>query len=192
MMKKLFIPSILAIVAVTMVLAPTFAVVNVNAQQQDVKPDTTNTKKCQTKIQVKATGVTNGTEYTATLLDKSIVKIAADQETLSFTFNFNKAQKTAPTNEGEGVKKAPGTVPGICPAAGSELQGDVNGKVFDVTVADTKKPTRVSVDVSDVIIIDPEPEPEEPPVDPPTEPNGTDTTPNGTIPDSNNTNTTNL
>ena len=149
----------LAVISATMVLAPTLSFAQQTMEAKTKPPTEPKDKKCSTKIQVKATGVTNGTEYTATILDKSIIKTAADKETLSFTFNFNKAQKSSIIQE---MKPAP-SIPGICPAAGSELQGDVNGKTFDVTIGDVKKPTRVSVDVSD-ISVEPPIDPTEPPV----------------------------
>lgn len=166
----------LVAIATTMILAPTVSFAQMEAKPTDPK-EPKDKKKCSTKIQVRASGVTNGTEYTATILDTSIIKTAINQETLSFTFNFGKAQKAVIQE----VKPGP-VVPGICPASGSELQGDINGKTFDVTIGETKKPTRVSVDVSDIVV---EPPVEEPPVDP--EPNGTDPIPPV---DTNNTNTT--
>jgi len=181
-MNKLFLPSILAIIAVSMVLAPTFA--NANAQQQEVKPPTAGADKCKAKIQIKLTGLNNGTEYTVSLLNFAITKTAVNQETLSYTFNFAKEQKTTVEELIQSARPAP-SIPGICPAPGSELSGNVNDVVgFDVTIADTKgnKPTTKSVDVSSIL-------PEEPPIDP--EPNGTNgntTEPNGnttTEPDGN-------
>jgi hypothetical protein len=130
-MNKLFIPSVLAIIAITMVLAPTFA--TANAQEQ-VKPDTS--KVCKTKVQVKALNTVNGTDYTATLADKELTK-TAEGKSLQFTFNFNKSPS--------------------CPAKGSVLIGDVNGNEFQVTIKPTNSPTKVSVTLPDEPVVVPPP-----------------------------------
>lgn len=165
-MNKLIIPSILAIIAITMVMAPTFA-----HAQEGAKP---TTSKCKTSVLVKATGTVNGTEYIATILEKSISK-TADSDVTAFKFMFGKDKKEKVVDDdattADAKKPKPPTVTGICPAPGSELSGDVNGITFDTTIPAKGKAT-VSVDVSSVT-------PEEPtdPVDP--LPNGTDT--NSTI-----------
>jgi|SRR5215211_1904862 len=174
MNKLLVLPSIVAILAISiaMVLAPTLA--NANAQQEVKPPTPTNADKCKAKIQIKLTGLNNGTEYTVSLLNFAVTKTAVNQETLSYTFNFAKAQKTTVEELIQSAKPAP-SIPGICPAPGSELSGNVNDVVgFDVTIADTQgnKPTTKTVDVSSIL----------PPTEPPTG--------NGTIPTDNNTNVT--
>jgi len=124
----LFIPSILAILAVSMVLAPTLS----HEQQEAKKPKPGEI--CKVKVNVKATGnVVNGTEYTANLGGLTQTKIADEVGSISFNFNFGKSVKV------QDVKPS-GT--GTCPADGSILAGDVNGNPFEVTV---KKNTKVSV-----------------------------------------------
>jgi hypothetical protein len=150
----------IALAAITLVMtAPTLS--NIYGQEEGAKP---TTSKCKTSIQVKATGTTNGTEYTATVLEKSITKIA-DSDTLAFKFSFGKDKKEKVVDEEattqDAKKPKPPTVPGICPAPGSTITGNVNDVQFETTIPAKGKAT-VSVDVSSEEPI-PEPEPEEPP-----------------------------
>ena len=143
---------VLMAISAAMVLAPTLGF----AQQidQGVKP---TTSKCKSQIQVKATNTVNGTEYTATILEKSISKIA-DSDVTAFKFMFGKDKKEKVVDDEaatqEAKKPKPPTIPGICPAPDSQLTGDVNGVEFSTTIPAKGKAT-VSVDMSGSVIEEP-------------------------------------
>jgi len=134
--KQILIPSILAIIAVTMVLAPTLS----SYAQEEAKPTTTNKNEiCDPKVNVKAKGnVVNGTEYTATLAGQTQTKLAEEDGTVNFHFDF-KAKKAGDKPAEEAKPSGKGT----CFIKDSTLSGTVEDTGFDAKI--NKKSTNVQV-----------------------------------------------
>jgi hypothetical protein len=139
MNNKLVVPSILlAIIAITMVMAPTMSAYS---QEEVKKPKTPKDKSieiCDPKVNVKALGesILNGTEYTATLAGVTQTKAAEEDGTVNFHFDF-KAKKPKVPQEAKPSGK------GTCFITGTTLSGDVEGTAFDANI--NKKTTKVQV-----------------------------------------------
>lgn len=130
--KKIIIVPALALIALSLVLAPTIASTNVNAQQDIKKPDKEpkdkeKNKKCQVKVQVKVLNAINGTTYVAQLEDLNAQSKIATEDSVSFVFQFKKASE--------------------CPGKGDIVEGVINEEPFSATINYLTKPTKIGIDL---------------------------------------------
>jgi hypothetical protein len=134
----IIIPSILAIIAITMVMAPTMSAYS---QEEVKKPKEPKANEiCDPKVNVKALGdsILNGTEYTATLAGVTQTKVAEEDGTVNFHFDFKAKKPKAPA-----PAEAKPSGKGTCFITGTTLSGDVEGTAFDANI--NKKTTKVQV-----------------------------------------------
>lgn len=151
-MNKIFT---LAVLALSLVLAPTLAATAIYADhdEDDEDKDTSikkapkdkKTKQCNVKAQVKVINAVNNTVYTVQLEDLTAQsKLAVFNQTeidegdnnLAFNFAFKKSSGSD------------------CPEKGDILEGNVNGQEFVVLVNWLTKPNKVAVELDSSPVID--------------------------------------